>query len=106
MVKVSIYNNDDGKIYGFRCSGHAGYAEYGQDIVCAAASVLVINAMNSIDTFSSDTFDYNVEEESGTVDFKIVSALSSVSELLLNSLILGLQGIMEEYGQEYIQIIS
>ena len=76
------------------------------NIVCAAASALVINAMNSIDTFSSDTYDYKVEEESGTVDFKIVSALSSVSELLLNSLTLGLQGIMEEYGQDYIQIIS
>jgi len=106
MVKVSIYNNDEGKIYGFRCHGHAGYAEQGQDIVCAAASALVINAMNSIDTFSSDTYEYKVEEETGTVEFKIVSTLSSVSELLLNSLILGLQGIMEEYGQDYIQIIS
>ena len=65
MIKVSIYKNDEGKMIGFRLSGHAGYAEHGQDIVCAAVSALVINAMNSIETFSSDTFTYDEDEESG-----------------------------------------
>ena len=106
MIKVSIYKNDEGKMIGFRLSGHAGYAEHGQDIVCAAVSALVINAMNSIETFSSDTFTYDEDEESGMVDFKIVSTLSPVSELLLNSLLLGIEGIIEGYGQQYIQIIS
>ena len=34
---------------GFHVEGHAGYADYGQDIVCSAVSVLVINCINSID---------------------------------------------------------
>jgi uncharacterized protein YsxB (DUF464 family) len=105
MIKVSMYNNAEGKIIGFRCSGHAGFAESGQDIVCSAVSVLIINTMNSIESFTRDTFEYKENEKSGMIDFKIVSELSNESSLLLNSLFLGLQGIQEEYGQEYIKFV-
>ena len=36
------------EIVGFQTEGHAGYADAGSDIVCAAISVLVINAINSV----------------------------------------------------------
>jgi len=32
---------EDGRITGFSVSGHSGYAEAGQDIVCAAVSAVV-----------------------------------------------------------------
>jgi len=105
MIKVSIYNNEDGKIIGFRSIGHAGFAEYGQDIVCAAVSALVINTVNSIEQFTSDTFDLKEDEKKGEIEFRIISKLSKESSLLLNSLILGLQGIMEDYGQKYIKFV-
>jgi len=104
MISVSFHENSDSKIIGFTLSGHAGYAESGSDIICAAVSALVINAMNSIESFSSDTFTYDEDEESGFIDFKIISSLSPVSELLLKSLELGLEGIQEGYGTDYIQI--
>ena len=34
------------EIVGFQTEGHAGYADAGSDIVCAAISVLVINTIN------------------------------------------------------------
>jgi uncharacterized protein len=105
MIKVSIYQNADGKIIGFRTIGHAGFAESGQDIICAAVSVLIINTMNSIEHFTSDTFEYKEDEKKGQIDFKIVSKLSNDSSLLLNSLFLGLQGIQDDYGQEYIKFV-
>ncbi|WMJ88146.1 ribosomal-processing cysteine protease Prp [Anaerocolumna sp. MB42-C2] len=105
MIKISIYKNAESKIIGFRCLGHAGFAKSGQDIVCAAVSVLVINTVNSIEHFTSDTFDLKEDENKGEIDFKIVSKPSKESSLLLNSLFLGLQGIKEDYGQEYIKLI-
>ena len=84
--------------------GHAGYAESGSDIVCAAASVLAQNAVNSIEQFTEDTFTVEVNENSGELYFKIDAGYSDETELLLNSLILGLQGIEEEYI-EYIYVI-
>ena len=105
MIKVSMYHNDEGKIIGFRCSGHAEFAESGQDIVCSAVSALVFNTMNSIESFTHDTFEYRENEKNGMIDFKIVSDLSNESSLLLNSLFLGLQGIQEEYCKEYIKFV-
>jgi uncharacterized protein len=105
MIKVSFYKNAEGKINGFRCLGHAGFADDGQDIVCAAVSVLVINTVNSIERFTSDTFDFKKDEKKGAIDFKIISKLSDESSLLLNSLFLGLQGIRKDYGQRYIKMI-
>lgn len=84
--------------------GHAGYAESGSDIVCAAASVLAQNAVNSIEQFTEDTFTVEINENSGELYFRIDAGYSDETELLLNSLILGLQGIEEEY-MEYIDVI-
>lgn len=104
MIKVSIYQNEEGKINGFRCLGHADYADSGQDIICAAVSILVINTINSIEQFTSDTYNYKEDEKTGLVEFKVISNLSERSEVLLASLMLGLQGIEEGYGQNYIKI--
>ncbi len=106
MITISIHKNSKGQLNGFRLEGHAGYAQSGSDIVCAAVSALVITAMNSIEHFTSDTFDYQENEEDGMMDFKIVGTISERSELLLGSLMLGLQGIEEQYGRKYIKINS
>lgn len=104
MIKVTIYKNADNLITGFMMLGHADFAEKGSDIVCAAVSALVINTINSIDHFTSDTFDIKQDEDKGFIEFHMVGPVSSNGNLLLSSLALGLQGITEEYNGEYITI--
>ncbi|ROR29266.1 hypothetical protein EDD66_103202 [Mobilisporobacter senegalensis] len=104
MINISIYKNADGVYTGFKSSGHAGFANKGQDIVCAAVSVLVINTINSIETFTSDKFDLIMDEESGLIEFNVLTRISNESILLLKSLVLGLQGIAEDYGHDYIKL--
>ncbi len=41
MVEVYLEKNSKGELTGFIVEGHAGFEEAGQDIVCAAVSVLV-----------------------------------------------------------------
>lgn len=106
MINVSMFQNKNHSITGFKLSGHAGYAEHGQDVVCAAVSVLVMNTINSIEHFTSDVFMYDEDEEAGRIEFNITSELSAQSELLLKSLFLGLSGIQDGYGQEYIKFTS
>ena len=101
MIDVTLFQNDSGDYVGFRMTGHAEYAEYGSDIVCAAVSVLVINTINSVD----DEFNSAVHEEKDIVLFGIKSEkVSESAKLLLNSLVLGLEGIQAEYGKKYIKI--
>ena len=42
MITITVKKRN-GNYLEFVSKGHAGYAEEGQDIVCAAVSVLVIN---------------------------------------------------------------
>lgn len=92
-------------ISGFRSEGHAGYAEHGKDIVCASASVLVANTVNSIHLFTSDEFFYDENEESGMIELKITSEVSPESSILLRSLFLGMRGIQDMYGEEFVRIV-
>ena len=105
MIDVKIFQTPSGEYTGFQMSGHAGYAEYGQDIVCAAVSALVINAINSIDQYTEDTFENSVDPDTGSVFFQITDRpVSTSSQLLLKSLVLGLNGIEDEYGKKHIKI--
>nr|WP_296011155.1 ribosomal-processing cysteine protease Prp [uncultured Blautia sp.] len=104
MIKVTIYQDSEQSISGFLMQDHAGYAESGSDIVCAAASALAQNAVNSIEQFTDDAFTVDVDELSGRLEVNLEPGYSKETELLLNSLILGLQGIEEEY-MEYIDVI-
>lgn len=104
MIKISVYQDERGRVNGFCCMGHAGYAESGQDIICAAVSALTMTAVNSVESFTGDTFSYDEDEKAGRMDFQIVSPMSEASELFLKSMLLGLSMIEESYGRKYIRI--
>ena len=55
MINVTIYQKEN-KICAFEISGHAGYAPAGEDIVCAAVTVLSFNTVNAIEAFTDVPF--------------------------------------------------
>ena len=77
-------------------------AEYGQDVICAAVSALALNMANSVEAFTEDHFEGSVSEDGGSFRFSFPDTISPESQLLMKSLILGLQNIRDEYGAEYI----
>ena len=97
MTKVTIYKNDMNECVGFRAYGHAGYYEEGQDIVCAAISVLTINTINSIEAFTEEEFHTASNEEEGFIECRVSNKPTKEATLLLNSMILGLESMAEEY---------
>ena len=106
MTKVTFYQDCDGEILGVDAWGHAGYADAGEDIVCAAVSVLVLNTVNSIEAFTEDPFQTDVDEEEGRITLKFQQKPSRDAALLMKSLILGLQGMEEEEeNMQYIDVI-
>lgn len=48
MIRVRIKRKKNGNISSFQMSGHAEFAEYGQDIVCAGASAVSFGTVNAI----------------------------------------------------------
>ncbi len=102
MITVTVFKDDKG-FTGFTTKGHAGYAEEGFDIICAAVSALTITTINAIESFTSDTF--HVKQKDGYIQCRFDHTLSDSSVLLMKSMILGLQGIEKDYGNEYIRLI-
>ena len=106
MIKVTIYKTERHEYVRFDTEDHAGYGEQGQDILCAACSALVINALNSIERFTDDETSCVSDEDTGSISFRFNEKPSHDAALLLDSMILGLEEIEDsnEYEQ-YIDII-
>lgn len=100
MITITVKKRN-GNYLEFVSKGHAGYAEEGQDIVCAAVSVLVINTVNSLETFTDDQFE--VQEDDGYVSFHLQLRLLR-GTLLMDSLILGLTEIEHSYNNRYLTV--
>lgn len=105
MIKVIVAVKKDGGYKSIEFSGHALFAEYGKDILCAAVSVLALNTLNSIEALCEDKFISYENPEEGYLKAEFEEDLSSEANLLMKSLILGLDGLSEEYGKKFIRII-
>jgi len=104
MIKATIIKSSEGRYKGFDIEGHAGFAKYGSDVVCAAVSMLAINTVNSIEKFTSDKFTVDENEKKGLISFRFTSdEISPSAILLVDSLVLGLTGAAEEYG-DYLSV--
>lgn len=104
MIQITIFVDSRRQVRGISCEGHAGYAEYGKDIICSAVSALTLNMANSVETFTKDLFDGEMDEKTGRFSFHFTGRVSRESRLLADSLVLGLTNIRESYGKEYISI--
>ena len=105
MTKVTIYKNVKNECVGFKALGHAGYAEEGEDIVCAAISILTINTMNAIETFTNSDVFLDTDEELGLIEYKIDKPTKETS-LLLDTMVLGLKTMADDKNYaEYIDLL-
>ncbi len=88
MIVINIFDDE------ISIKGHAGYAEHGKDIVCAAISVLTQSLIRSIETLTTDKIKYNLSD--GQADIKFWN-LSERSKVLIDSFIVGVLDIEKEY---------
>lgn len=74
--------------------GHAGYAERGKDIVCAAVSMLVFNLQESINRLTEDTVGFCFATDETVISYGVLSANA---QLLMYSFIIGLELLSQNY---------
>ena len=51
MIKIEVLRDGD-RIVSISSKGHAGYAERGEDLVCAGVSTVLFGLMNALDELS------------------------------------------------------
>ena len=104
MTTVILRKTGEGKYRELRCSGHAGYAEKGDDIVCAALSALVINTLNSLEGLCGLKVKPDADEEKGLIACDFPEDMDERAVLLLDSLALGCVSIEKQYGKKYCKV--
>ena len=107
MIKVDVFRKNN-SIYKFTVSGHAGFAEEGSDIVCSAVSILVINTINAIETFTGEKAKAAADDENGGfIDYCFADTKTGIAnhdaQLLLETMVMGLRDIENEYNR-YIKV--
>ena len=84
---------------GFTVFGHAGYAGYGEDIVCSAVSALTQAAAMGLSEYLNVLGELKIQE--GDMRLMLKGSLPETEALqaraILEAMRLGLLGILEEY---------
>ena len=70
MTTVCFYKTN-GIYYGFEEKGHTGFAESGEDILCAALSSMTMLLINTIECSYDSIVDYTIDEK--TTDIKLIA---------------------------------
>lgn len=110
MIQALFKRDEDGNLVTFEITGHAESGPDGSDIVCAAVSALTFGATNSIEALAGFQPLVEMDEENGghlyvEVIQDINREQSHIAQILLDSLLLSIGTIVEEYP-EYVKIIK
>lgn len=90
MIKVNIKNN---KII---VTGHANFADYGKDIVCASVSSIIITSINACLRIDDESVSYKEEDSKLTI---VVNKASDNIKKIIENMIYMLEELAETYNK-------
>ena len=83
-------------------SGHTGFGESGEDIVCAGVSTLIQTALLGLLQVAKINVKFKVDEEQGSLRFTLPEHLTDEerhdADVILNTMLAGLKDFYTEYS--------
>lgn len=79
MTRITFYRRD-GYFYGFEEIGHSGFADAGDDILCAAISSMTMLVVNMIEVSFETDVQYLIDEEKAKITVTSLGALPEYAE--------------------------
>lgn len=103
MIDITINKTDSGVIESFTISGHALFANHGNDIVCAGVSAVSIGAINAVISITGITPDIEQGKDGGFLSCGIPANIPAETreriQLLLEGMVVSLETIERDYGK-------
>ena len=96
MIVADFFQSSDGMLKGFSVSGHAGIADYGQDVCCASVSSAVRMAANTVTEAFKLKAKVAVEEDE--IMLKLLEDTHGEGDKVLLGLITHLYFLSEEFS--------
>jgi|SRR5699024_3955269 len=104
MISINISVNNKALISKYIVEGHANYREYGEDIVCAAVSMLsqtTLLALNEVCKIDEEDLDFTIDDEIGYLEVNLPQNLDKdqaiKAETVLRTFEVGIKSIRETY---------
>lgn len=102
MIRVRIENKNQ-SVSSIRISDHAGSAPYGEDLVCAGMSGIVVGAFNAIDEMFPEACDLSIQPgEKVNVSLKVIHDSHDL-QTALKMFVLQMETLRDSYSP-YLQI--
>ena len=79
MTTITFYKTD-GIFYGFEEQGHTGFAESGEDILCAALSSMTMLIINTVEVAYASHIEYDINEGATVIRVRSKAALAEFEE--------------------------
>ena len=96
MIRFILHSSGD-RLTGFECTGHAGYAQEGSDIVCAAVSVLATTCVNALESVAKEK--PLVIAKKGKMILRLPETSGHDAQVILKSLRQGMRDLAQEYSE-------
>ncbi len=74
MTKITFFKRN-GVFFGFRETGHTGFGEEGDDILCSALSAMTMLILNTLEAAYDCRVDYKIDDVTTDIMMKCKSAL-------------------------------
>ncbi|WP_026485964.1 ribosomal-processing cysteine protease Prp [Caldanaerobius polysaccharolyticus] len=106
MIEILIKRDGQGKIVYCEITGHAGYSDYGKDIVCAAVSAIAQTALLGVKELTGAKVEESVRP--GNFALKVINVSTDDRVKLdgiLETMVLGLKDIAGQYSR-YVKIVD
>lgn len=102
MTSVAVVRDDDGQIVGFEASGHSLADETGEDIVCAAITVLFDYLTRILNDLPEEAFTFRQEHSSPLWSLRVDrSMLEKEQKFLINSVFEKAESTFRSIQDEY-----
>ena len=98
MLRCCFFRDDEDLLIGFEISGHAPGESRGDNLVCAGATTLAQTCITSI-TELADRVGEVVKGDSGYLRYTLPSGSGREADLLIRSMVLGLEYLQKAGGQ-------
>lgn len=106
MVKVK-FSTSNGLFVGVECLGHCGYADEGEDIVCAALSSVVQTAVLGLMSVVGINVDFETDAETGYLKAVLPKTLKKTdahdADIILRTAYVGVSDLYETFS-DYISL--
>ena len=106
MISIHIVRDSKGFIWEFSISGHAGFGEHGEDIVCSAVSAVAYTAIGALDHLAGVR---NYSEKDGymkcSIPLDVPQDRKFKAQVILDAMAIGLKQIEDSY-KKYVSVVD